>query len=312
MGGRRLPLGPTSSCTRTARRSPPVLSPRSTPVRPSARLEGKIGDADVQRLIDAAVMPAWSPTRRPTSGEPMVADAGTTTITVVADGQTHTTSVYALDIATATSPRVDQAAVENRQRAADFVSVLASSRRPRATCTNRSATGCCRCPRATTPPAASRPGAGVALPRPGADRDAVHGRHGQPGGPVPGGVPTPPRSPGGAPRMARCSRWRSAPCSRTNRTARRPDRARRGRHGRLIGKGARHKKEQTMSTETRPRHRRHGPPPLRRHRRREAGRRRRLPPDEGSPPLRPHGGRRRLPGQGGGLGAGPGRPRPDA
>lgn len=89
-------------------------------------VEGSLASDRLQDLAAAAAEAGLLSDEPQDFGEPPIADAATTVITVVADGQTYTTSVYALgdtsgDLPGMDRPGVDDDAAEARARVAAFV-----------------------------------------------------------------------------------------------------------------------------------------------------------------------------------------------
>lgn len=88
---------------------------------------GSLAEDELVELIVAAEEAGLLADEPRDYGEPPIADAATTTITVVVDGETHTTSVYALDGSRGglpgrdDHPGIDEDAVEAREQVAAFV-----------------------------------------------------------------------------------------------------------------------------------------------------------------------------------------------
>lgn len=103
-----------------------VLSFPGPAVHPVVR--GHLDDAAVAELVAAAAAAGLLEDEPVESGEPPIADAPTTTVTVVVDGEAHVTSVYALAEAggdglgpAGETPGTTPEQAEARQRVADVV-----------------------------------------------------------------------------------------------------------------------------------------------------------------------------------------------
>ena len=92
----------------------PAIMPVQAGTADAAAIDALIAQAGDLGLLDGPL----------DFGSPGISDAPTTTVTIVADGVTHTHEAYALDFGAELAggePGVDDAAAENRQALADFV-----------------------------------------------------------------------------------------------------------------------------------------------------------------------------------------------
>lgn len=86
--------------------------------------EGSVGDDELRALAQAAADAGLLGGGALDFGDTLIADASTTTITVVVGGEAHVTSVYALDEADATLPGMDSTTSEAKERVAAFVDLV--------------------------------------------------------------------------------------------------------------------------------------------------------------------------------------------
>jgi hypothetical protein len=91
--------------------------------------EGQVDDEQLRRLVAAATTAGLLDDIEADFGNPPVADAPTTTVTVVVDGEVHVTSVYALGMADeslpgAGLPGADGPQLEARERVSQFVDLV--------------------------------------------------------------------------------------------------------------------------------------------------------------------------------------------
>lgn len=89
--------------------------------------EGRIDDEQLRRLVEAAGAAGLLDGVDQDFGEPPVADAATTTVTVVVDGEAHSTSVYALQGAGERLSGVDEAQSQARQEVRRFVDLVSAT-----------------------------------------------------------------------------------------------------------------------------------------------------------------------------------------
>lgn len=89
--------------------------------------EGRIDDEQLRRLVEAADAAGLIDGVDQGFGEPPVADAATTTVTVVVDGEVHSTSVYALQGADERIFGVDEAQSRARQEVRRFVDLVSAT-----------------------------------------------------------------------------------------------------------------------------------------------------------------------------------------
>lgn len=111
-----------------------TLSPGATiaiypgPALPAVS-EGHLDEATVDALLDAAAQAGLTDGEEEDFGEPPIADAATTAITVVVDGETHVTSVYALGVSGGLDEELPGLTPEQRQardRVGAFVELVSS------------------------------------------------------------------------------------------------------------------------------------------------------------------------------------------
>ena len=88
---------------------------------------GEVTDDDLRTIAAAAAEAGLLDRTEANFGDPPIADATTTSITVVVDGEAHETSVYALAEADPTVRGLDEAASEARRRVSGFVDALTST-----------------------------------------------------------------------------------------------------------------------------------------------------------------------------------------
>jgi hypothetical protein len=109
-----------------------ALSPGATiaiypaPALPAVS-EGTLNDSEIAELVTAAGRAGLLDDTDVDFGEPPVADAGTTTITVIVDGEAHVTSVYALGGTGDDLPGLTFEEQQARQRVAEFVDLVSRS-----------------------------------------------------------------------------------------------------------------------------------------------------------------------------------------
>ncbi|MGK2928494.1 MAG: hypothetical protein ACSLFO_02850 [Acidimicrobiales bacterium] len=89
--------------------------------------DGEISDERMRDVVGAAEDAGLLDETPPDFGETLIADAGTTTITVVVGGETHVTSVYALTEGGDTLPGMEPEHDEARGRVSDFVGLVTST-----------------------------------------------------------------------------------------------------------------------------------------------------------------------------------------
>ena len=90
-------------------------------------VRGEVPDDDLRTIAAAAAEAGLLDGTEADFGDPPIADATTTSITVVVDGEAHETSVYAEAEADPTVRGLDEAASEARRRVSGFVDVLTST-----------------------------------------------------------------------------------------------------------------------------------------------------------------------------------------
>ncbi|CAN5636836.1 hypothetical protein BH20ACT1_BH20ACT1_09410 [soil metagenome] len=109
-----------------------ALSPGATiAIYPAPALpdvtEGRLGPDEVNELLAAAERAGLLDETEKDFGNPSIADAGTTTITVVVDGSDHVTSVYALGGTGDDLPGITVEQQQAHQRVAEFVDLVSRS-----------------------------------------------------------------------------------------------------------------------------------------------------------------------------------------
>ncbi len=92
-----------------------------------AVIEGEVGEEQMQTIVDAADEAGLLDESPPDFGETLIADAGTTTITVVVGDETHVTSVYALTEGGDTLPGMETEHDDARARVSAFVDLVTST-----------------------------------------------------------------------------------------------------------------------------------------------------------------------------------------
>ena len=90
-------------------------------------IEGSVGGEEVASLVAAAAEAGLLEDPPPDLGETMVADAGTTTITVVAGGDTYVVSVHALQVADDVLPGSAPDANRAREEVQGFVELVSET-----------------------------------------------------------------------------------------------------------------------------------------------------------------------------------------
>lgn len=87
-------------------------------------IESEIGDGEMRSIVDAAEEAGLLDETPPDFGETLIADAGTTEITIVVGGETHVTSVYALTEGRDALPGMEPSHDEARALVAEFVDLV--------------------------------------------------------------------------------------------------------------------------------------------------------------------------------------------
>lgn len=85
---------------------------------------GTLGEDDLQRLLSAADEAGLLDDAEDNFGQPSVADAATTTVRVVVDGEAHVTSAYALHTGPTPLPGVSPPQQQARERVAGYVDLV--------------------------------------------------------------------------------------------------------------------------------------------------------------------------------------------